>query len=51
MLVFPLSVGMEVLHVEKLQLIDALLNLCAYRHPEKIALPKGSVLNFTECHD
>ena len=30
-----------VLQVEKLELIDAVLNLCSYRHPENIVLPKG----------
>ncbi|XP_050391471.2 integrator complex subunit 1 [Patella vulgata] len=33
--------GMEVLQVERLELIDALLNLCTYRYPENITLPKG----------
>ncbi|XP_025095936.1 integrator complex subunit 1-like isoform X2 [Pomacea canaliculata] len=33
--------GFQVLHVEKLEIIDALLNLCAYRYPENIVLPKG----------
>ncbi|XP_048256851.1 integrator complex subunit 1-like [Haliotis rufescens] len=36
-----LGAGMQVLQVERLELIDALLNLCAYRHPENIGLPKG----------
>ncbi|KAK7506750.1 hypothetical protein BaRGS_00002225 [Batillaria attramentaria] len=35
------SEGMQVLQVEKLEVIDALLNLCAYRYPENIILPKG----------
>jgi integrator complex subunit 1 len=30
-----------VLQVERLELINALLNLCAYKHPENISLPKG----------
>ncbi|KAI0240995.1 Integrator complex subunit 1 [Lamellibrachia satsuma] len=30
-----------VLQVEKLELIDAVLNLCSYHHPENIVLPKG----------
>ncbi|XP_064607195.1 integrator complex subunit 1-like [Liolophura sinensis] len=33
--------GHEVLRVERLEFIDALLNLCAYRHPENTVLPKG----------
>ncbi|CAH1794337.1 unnamed protein product [Owenia fusiformis] len=33
--------GYEVLHVDRLELIDALLNLCAYHHPDNIVLPKG----------
>ncbi|ELT96897.1 hypothetical protein CAPTEDRAFT_224526 [Capitella teleta] len=31
----------SVLQIERLELIDALLNLCAYRYPENISLPKG----------
>ena len=30
-----------VLQVDRLELIDALMNLCTYRHPENIALPAG----------
>ncbi|XP_038064280.1 integrator complex subunit 1-like [Patiria miniata] len=30
-----------VLKVERIQLIDAVLNLCAYHHPENIQLPQG----------
>lgn len=33
--------GERVLTVERLDLFDALLNLCAYRHPENITLPEG----------
>jgi len=33
--------GDKVLTVERLDLFDALLNLCAYRHPENITLPEG----------
>lgn len=33
--------GRQVLFVERLELFDALLNLCTYRHPENIALPAG----------
>ncbi|XP_041062638.1 integrator complex subunit 1 [Carcharodon carcharias] len=32
---------LEVLHVERIQLIDAVLNLCTYHHPENIQLPPG----------
>lgn len=31
------------LQMEKLELVDALLNLCSYRHPTDITLPKGLV--------
>ncbi|NXY66267.1 INT1 protein, partial [Callaeas wilsoni] len=31
----------EVLRVERIQLIDAVLNLCTYHHPENIQLPPG----------
>lgn len=31
----------EVLKVERIQLIDAVLNLCTYHHPENIQLPAG----------
>lgn len=40
---FPLDFA--VLQIERLELIDALLNLCSYRHPENISLPKGCVFN------
>jgi integrator complex subunit 1 len=33
--------GQVVLQMERLELIDALLNLCSYRHPVDISLPKG----------
>ncbi|XP_029649485.1 integrator complex subunit 1 isoform X1 [Octopus sinensis] len=33
--------GVEVLRVTRLEFVDALMNLCAYRHPENIVLPKG----------
>jgi len=26
---------------DRLEMMDILLNLCTYRHPENIALPKG----------
>ncbi|XP_062264051.1 integrator complex subunit 1 isoform X1 [Platichthys flesus] len=32
---------LEVLKVERIQLIDAVLNLCTYHHPENIQLPAG----------
>lgn len=32
---------LEVLKVERMQLIDAVLNLCTYHHPENIQLPAG----------
>ncbi|XP_070811006.1 integrator complex subunit 1 [Pituophis catenifer annectens] len=32
---------LEVLRVERIQLIDAVLNLCTYHHPENIQLPPG----------
>ncbi|XP_072838924.2 integrator complex subunit 1 [Pogona vitticeps] len=32
---------LEVLRVERIQLIDAVLNLCTYHHPENIQLPAG----------
>ncbi|XP_064415075.1 integrator complex subunit 1 isoform X2 [Latimeria chalumnae] len=32
---------LEVLKVERIQLIDAVLNLCTYHHPENIQLPLG----------
>uniref|UniRef100_A0A8C5R0A5 Integrator complex subunit 1 n=1 Tax=Leptobrachium leishanense TaxID=445787 RepID=A0A8C5R0A5_9ANUR len=31
----------EVLKIERIQLIDAVLNLCTYHHPENIQLPPG----------
>ena len=31
----------DVLKVERVQLIDAVLNLCTYHHPENIQLPPG----------
>ncbi|XP_016896225.1 integrator complex subunit 1 isoform X3 [Cynoglossus semilaevis] len=33
--------NLEVLRVERIQLIDAVLNLCTYHHPENIQLPPG----------
>ncbi|XP_076072548.1 integrator complex subunit 1-like isoform X1 [Mytilus galloprovincialis] len=33
--------GQVVLQMERLELIDALLNLCSYSHPVDITLPKG----------
>uniref|UniRef100_A0A8C4SHK8 Integrator complex subunit 1 n=1 Tax=Erpetoichthys calabaricus TaxID=27687 RepID=A0A8C4SHK8_ERPCA len=35
------SDDLEVLKVERIQLIDAVLNLCTYHHPENIQLPPG----------
>lgn len=35
------KVDLEVLKVERIQLIDAVLNLCTYHHPENIQLPAG----------
>lgn len=35
------SDDLEVLKVERIQLIDAVLNLCTYHHPENIQLPTG----------
>ncbi|XP_029692684.1 integrator complex subunit 1 isoform X1 [Takifugu rubripes] len=35
------SDDLEVLKVERMQLIDAVLNLCTYHHPENIQLPAG----------
>ncbi|MCI4392221.1 hypothetical protein PGIGA_G00143530 [Pangasianodon gigas] len=35
------SDDLDVLHVERIQLIDAVLNLCTYHHPENIQLPTG----------
>lgn len=32
---------LEVVRVERIQLIDAVLNLCTYHHPENIQLPPG----------
>jgi hypothetical protein len=29
------------LKVDRVEIIDILLNLCTYHHPENIALPKG----------
>ncbi|CAG2249830.1 INTS1 [Mytilus edulis] len=34
--------GQVVLQMERLELIDALLNLCSYSHPVDITLPKGN---------
>lgn len=34
---------LEVLRVERIQLIDAVLNLCTYHHPENIQLPAGYI--------
>ena len=39
--VYCMAAGREVLVVKRLELFDALLNLCSYRHPENIALPTG----------
>lgn len=33
--------GVEVLRVTRLEFVSALMNLCAYHHPENIALPSG----------
>lgn len=33
--------GVEVLRVTRLEFVSALMNLCAYHHPENIALPAG----------
>ena len=38
---------MDVLKVERIQLIDAVLNLCTYHHPENIQLPAGYVQCFS----
>ncbi|XP_076000277.1 integrator complex subunit 1 isoform X3 [Genypterus blacodes] len=35
------AADLEVLKVERIQLIDAVLNLCTYHHPENIQLPAG----------
>ncbi|XP_056117655.1 integrator complex subunit 1 isoform X2 [Rhinichthys klamathensis goyatoka] len=35
------SDDLDVLRVERIQLIDAVLNLCTYHHPENIQLPAG----------
>ncbi|XP_065116312.1 integrator complex subunit 1 isoform X1 [Paramisgurnus dabryanus] len=35
------SDDLQVLRVERIQLIDAVLNLCTYHHPENIQLPAG----------
>uniref|UniRef100_A0A3B3QNR6 Integrator complex subunit 1 n=1 Tax=Paramormyrops kingsleyae TaxID=1676925 RepID=A0A3B3QNR6_9TELE len=35
------SDDLEVLRVERIQLIEAVLNLCTYHHPENIQLPAG----------
>ncbi|BFZ03172.1 hypothetical protein BsWGS_06208 [Bradybaena similaris] len=32
---------MDALRMERLEFIDALLNLCVYKHPENIVLPQG----------
>ncbi|XP_073504214.1 integrator complex subunit 1 isoform X1 [Phyllobates terribilis] len=32
---------LEVLKIERIQLLDAVLNLCTYHHPENIQLPPG----------
>ena len=42
---FWLFAGYEVLRVEKIRLFDAVFNLCAYKHPDNISLPKGSVVH------
>ncbi len=38
---FVVPEGFEVLHVERLKLFDAMFQLCTYRHPENITLPRG----------
>ncbi|XP_059894470.1 integrator complex subunit 1 isoform X2 [Gadus macrocephalus] len=35
------SDDLDVLRVERIQLIDAVLNLCTYHHPENIVMPSG----------
>ncbi|KAJ7992420.1 hypothetical protein DPEC_G00278360 [Dallia pectoralis] len=35
------TTDLDVLRVERIQLIDAVLNLCTYHHPENIQLPGG----------
>ncbi|CAB1341759.1 unnamed protein product [Coregonus sp. 'balchen'] len=35
------AMDLDVLRVERIQLIDAVLNLCTYHHPENIQLPAG----------
>lgn len=37
----PCLSDVEVLKVERVQLLDAVLNLCTYHHPENIQLPPG----------
>lgn len=37
----PCVADVEVLRVERVQLLDAVLNLCTYHHPENIQLPPG----------
>lgn len=37
----PRVSDVEVLKVERVQLLDAVLNLCTYHHPENIQLPPG----------
>ncbi|KAM4632627.1 integrator complex subunit 1 [Discoglossus pictus] len=32
---------LDVLRIERIQLLDAVLNLCTYHHPENIQLPQG----------
>ncbi|RVE69742.1 hypothetical protein OJAV_G00080860 [Oryzias javanicus] len=39
------SDDLEVLRVERIQLIDAVLNLCTYHHPENIQLPAVAAFN------
>ncbi|CAJ0964940.1 unnamed protein product [Ranitomeya imitator] len=38
---------LEVLKIERIQLLDAVLNLCTYHHPENIQLPPGYDLGFS----
>lgn len=39
-----LGLDFPALKMDRVEVMDILLNLCTYRHPENIALPKGLVL-------
>ena len=42
--------GFVALHVDRMELIDALFLLSTYKHPDRIELPKECVQHIESCH-